>query len=91
MPLTWDPKDPDEVLDYALDWADRLAAGDTIDTSLWILPAGITKDNEGIDGANTVIWLSGGTLGGSYDLVNRITTTGGRTHDQTVRVKVKTK
>ena len=39
----------------------------------------------------TIIWLSGGTLNKTYDVLNRVITTGGRTFDQTVRLKVKTK
>ena len=39
----------------------------------------------------TLIWLSGGTEGESYDLLNRITTAAGRTRDQTCVLKIKTK
>lgn len=45
MALSIGPKDPDEVLDYGLDWTARLV-GDTISTSQWIVPDGIVK---GID------------------------------------------
>jgi len=82
--ITWESKDPDEVLDYSLDWSTRLGA-DTISTSDWPdFPAGLTNDNETNTTTTTTIWLSGGTAGNTYQLTNRIVTTGGRTYDQTV-------
>lgn len=86
----WPDKDPDEVLDYRVDWSDRLDS-DTIVTSTWIVPAGITNEDEEQTTTTTTIWLSGGTLNAKYSLVNRITTAGGRTMDQTITLKIKTK
>lgn len=73
--------------------------GATISTSTWTVPAGITKDSdaktavtvEGIDyAANTVatIWLSGGTIGETYTLVDRIVTSDGRTQDQSLKIQI---
>lgn len=45
MALTWPDKDPDEVLDYQLDWGTRLGT-DTIVTSTWVVPTGITKNSD---------------------------------------------
>jgi hypothetical protein len=94
MPLsTWDFKDPDEVLDYKIDWAtNRLVAGDTITSSIWtITPAGLTKNSDSHTGTATTIWLSGGTAGEAYILLNRVVTAGGRTHDETVKLRVKSR
>lgn len=88
--LTWPNKDPDEVLDYELDWSVRLGT-DTISTSTWIVPTGITKNSDTSDSTSATIWLSGGTAGESYTFTNRITTTGGRTMDESVKLKVKDK
>lgn len=74
--------------------------GATISTSQWIVPAGITKDSDNkssviIQGVtyavNTVatVWLSDGTDGTRYRLVNRITTSDGRTLDQSIDIHVK--
>lgn len=90
MSLTWPFKDPDEVLDYQLDWSARLAV-DTIATSTWIVPANITKDSDSNTTTTTTIWLSGGTLGDLVEITNRITTAAGRTMDQSVRLKIKAK
>lgn len=85
-------KDPDEVLDYTIDWTARLDA-DTIVTSTWIVPTGIVKDSDSIvAGAKaTLIWLHGGTIGEKYTLTNRVITVGGRTMDQSVDLQVKTR
>lgn len=82
------PKDPDAILDYSIDWETWLD-GDTISTSTWIVPTGITKDSDTYSTTATVIWLSGGTAGSSYSLTNRITTAGGRTEDRTIEILVK--
>jgi hypothetical protein len=91
--LKWPDKDPDELLDYEIDWAARLA-GDTISASEWILPVGIVKDAGAGDthtDTSAVIWLSGGTLGESFVLTNRIDTAGGRIMDQSVSIKIRSK
>lgn len=93
-PLVWPPKDPDEVLDYEIDWTARLSS-DTISnsplSSIWILPDGLIKDDDLQTDSTTTIWLSGGTLGSSYVLTNRIKTVGGRTMDQSVKLQIKSK
>lgn len=82
-------KDPDEVVDYDVNWADQLAEGETISTSAWTVPAGITKNSDSISSARTIIWLSGGTAGEVYECVNRIVTSAARTFDQTCKLKCK--
>lgn len=90
MALEWPFKDPDEVLDYHVDWTARLD-GDTILTSIWEMPVGIIKDSDNATNDSTTIWLSGGTLGANYVMVNRVTTAAGRTMDQSVKLKVRTR
>lgn len=98
MALKWSNKDPNEVLDYVMEWDERLDVGDEITSSIWFFA--VENDSPGLqidsdDFVNsppyTVAWLSGGTLGVTYQLTNRITTAGGRTMDQTVKVKIKSK
>jgi hypothetical protein len=89
-PIATFEKDPNAVLDYVIDWGDEwLEAGDEISTSAWTIPTGITKDSDTKTTTTTTIWLSGGTDGVSYDIVNRIVTTGGRTDDRTITIKVR--
>lgn len=91
MALTWPNKDPDEVLDYTLDWSDRLGI-DTIATSTWPdPPEDIVIDSDSFDMTSTLLWLSGGTVDTQYIFTNRIVTAGGRTMDQSVRLKCKTR
>jgi len=91
MAKAWsEPKDPQEVLDYVVDWSKPLA-GDIITTSTWTLPDGIVAGQEDSTDTTTTIWLSSGVHGQSYDLVNRITTAAGRVREQTCTLKVKTK
>lgn len=93
MTKTWPPKDPDEVLDYSIDWTDRLTS-ETIESSDWTITGDddeLTFGGGSISGARTTVWLSGGTVGKTYYVLNRITTSGTRTMDQTVRLKIKAK
>lgn len=83
-------KDPDEVLDYVRDWTEALE-GDTIATSTWAVPTGITKVSDSHTTTAATIWLSGGTLGSDYAVVNRVTTTGGRTFDKTLMFFIRSK
>jgi|11_taG_2_1085331.scaffolds.fasta_scaffold28574_2 hypothetical protein len=90
-------KAPDEILDFTIQYQLSNAAGDylfrnsadTISSSTWIVPAGITQTKAQNTGLSTTIWLSGGSLGNTYELVNKITTTGGRTKQRTIRVRIK--
>lgn len=87
MTLLWPPKDAGEVLDYQIDWSDELGS-DTISTSTWTVPGGITKDRDTKTDTTATIWLSGGTDGASYVLVNLVVTAGGRTLEESVRLTV---
>ena len=86
MPL----KDPDGDKDYGIDWSAWLSA-DTILTSTWAVPTGITKTSDSATGTTTTIWLDGGTAGERYTLTNHITTAGGRSEDQSIIIRMKEK
>lgn len=93
MALAWPFKDPDEVLDYRIDWTARLDT-DSIVASTWVISgtdAALDEDSNLFSADLTTIWLSGGTVGVKYLLTNHITTAGGRQMDQTVALKVKVK
>jgi hypothetical protein len=73
-------KHPDEVLDFVMDWADWLdEVGDTISSSSWSAPPGLTLDSYSHTDTTATAWLSGGTDGNSYSVRNTIETAGGRT------------
>lgn len=89
--LIWPNKDPQEVLDYRIKWEPRLD-GDTIDAvSFTVSDGDVVIDSYGTDNLNkdTVVWLSGGTNGVVCTVLCRINTVGGRTMDQSVRIKIR--
>lgn len=81
-------KDPSEVKDYGWDWSDRLGA-DVIDTSTWAVDGGLTITDQSFSGSTAIVWLSGGTLNTIATATNTITTTGGRTHERTLKVWIR--
>lgn len=89
MPSTYD-KDPDAELDYQVDWSRWLPAGDTIATSAWLVPEGIThlQAKDARTDTTATLWLAGGEAGEEYLVTNRVTTTGGRRNDSTIKVRV---
>lgn len=89
MSKKWPAKDPDDIADYQVNWAARLADGETIVASEWVVPDGLTQDSDENTDTTATIWLSGGTAGTTYDVVSRVTTSGDRQFDQTVKLPVK--
>lgn len=83
-------KDPAAVLDYQIDWSDWLD-DDTISTSTWTVPAGITEESSSNTTTTSTIWLSGGTAGQTYTLVNKIITASGRTDERSITINVSNK
>ena len=82
--------DPDAVLDYTVNWETWLD-GDTISASSWTLPTGLTEDSNTFGDSIATVWLSGGTVGKRYSIVNHITTAAGREEDQTLIIVCKEK
>lgn len=80
-------KDPDATLDYSIDWSKWLA-GDTILTSEWSVPTGLTQVNVSNTTTKATVWLSGGSAGQSYTVTNRIITAGGRTDERSIIIRV---
>lgn len=80
-------KDPNAVLDYKLNWRPWLR-GDSITASTWVVPTGLVKDSESFDTKTATVFLSGGTVGEEYTVVNRITTAGGRVDDRSIVITV---
>lgn len=80
-------KDPDEVLDYGFDWTGWLE-GDTVTSSAWVVPAGLTRGNITFDNTSTTVWLSGGTAGARYTVINRIGTAAGRTVERSLEIVI---
>ena len=89
-------KDPDSIIDYGINWSDAvvgswLATGETITTSTWIVTTGLTSVSESNSTTATAIFLSGGTIGETYTLTNRIVTSAGRTEDRSMLINCQEK
>lgn len=89
---SWPSKDPNEVLDYQMDWSDRLQVGETIVTSNFTIAEGdVVKDSQSVSGALTTVWLSAGTEGVVNLITNRITTSSARTYDESAKLRIRSK
>lgn len=80
-------KDPSAVLDYVFDWLAWLA-GDTIASSSWSVPTGLTLVRTEVTPSQAIAWISGGVVGTTYAVTNTITTAGGRTDTRTITLAV---
>lgn len=85
-------KDPQEVLDYSIDWTARLD-GDTITafTPTLVNAAGVTIDFHTNTTVTSTVWLSGGTLGETVSIRYHVTTAGGRQMERTLSVRIESK
>lgn len=84
-------KDPDEKLDYQVDWSTHLAAAETISSVTWTVQTGLTKSSSPAASNTTTtatVWLEAGTAGESYDVACRITTNQNRVIERTFTVRV---
>lgn len=104
-------KDPSAVGPFHVIWCDPsglndgsrqdkgFLQGDTIATSTWTVPGGITDDSDNTDAVTVAglafavdtvatVVLSGGTAGTRYLLVNHIVTGDGREEDQSLFIQV---
>ena len=81
-------KDPEAVLDYAFDWSDWLASGETITSHLVTVPTGINLDSSAESAGKVTAWLSGGSVGETYRVECLIATIAGRTDERSLWIKV---
>ena len=83
-------KDPAETYSFTADWTDWLKT-DTISTSTWAVPTGLTLVTGTKTNTTTTATISGGTLGVNYTLTNTVVTASGRTTPRTYIVRVTSK
>lgn len=84
-------KDSADVLDYRVLWGEDPTwdADDAITASTFVVEmvpeddeAELTVDNDDFDDSTTTVWLSGGTVGVTYRVVNHVVTEAGRELDK---------
>ncbi len=92
--------DPDELVDFSLDWTSRMTDTEHITNSTWLrvdkvaLQFDLIKTDEHIDVETariTTIWLRGGTLGRVYKITNHVTTDEGRQMECTMTLTIKSR
>ncbi len=87
-------KDPHAVEWFGVDWTGRLQgdevfAADTIVSSDWIIPEGLVEEDDMTMTKAAGVKLSGGTVGATYRVTNRIVTAvNGETLDGTIEISV---
>lgn len=84
---TWE-KDPSAVLDWKFNWTNWLSAAETISSATVTVESGLTKDSQSNDTSTVTVWLSGGTLGETYEVTCRVTTNQGRTDERTIGIRM---
>jgi hypothetical protein len=83
-------KDPDAILDYPVDFSDWLTdISDTYASHTVITSDGLTEDSSSESAGVITVFISGGVEGVTEWFTVRITTTGGRTDDRTLYLKIK--
>ena len=87
MPLSWHSKEPNEELDYTVNWA-RDLGDDTIAASTWTVPLGLTENGSFNTETTTTIRLSGGELSKTYVINNEVVTADGRTHRENIYLTI---
>jgi len=88
MAVQWDDKDPSDVDDFTLSFANELGA-ETIGGASWTATAGITIGATSNSTTAATVRLSGGTAGTDYTATCTVTTSGGRTLQRSVLLRVR--
>ena len=107
MSFRWPNKDPDEILDYSVDWSRFLGAG-TISSVVWyvnnasgvktvITPTGTvntlrsTSQTISSDNKTATIYLAGGTNNVQYTIFCQISDNTGNIAERSIKLKVRDK
>jgi hypothetical protein len=85
-------KDPEAVLDYAVDWGAEYLGGDALTESSWtVVPAesgGLSIVSSRFDLMLSTVQVGGGIAGRIYRLTNHVTTAEGREDSRSIMVRV---
>lgn len=89
-PLIWPSKDANDVLDYTVDFSERLGS-DTVSSASFSLAtaAGLTLGDDDTTDTTATVTISDGTQGSNGKVLCRITTADGQTMDATVTLPVR--
>ena len=90
--MTFLLKDPEAVLDYAIDWGAEYLAGDLLAQSEWSVSpdetGGVTIAGSDFDATRSTVKAAGGTAGKVYRLVNEVVLDSGRIDSRSIVLRV---
>lgn len=90
--MTYLLKDPEAVLDYAVDWGAEYLSGDAVSQSGWdVVPAeagGVAIVESSFDDRVSKVTASGGVPGRLYQLTNRVVLESGRVDSRSIVLRV---
>ncbi len=85
-------KDPDSRIDYRIDWGAAYLGDTLIVASSWsvspVRDGGLAVVATSQDGRSASATLTGGVVGASYALINRVTLSNGEIDERSVAVRV---
>jgi hypothetical protein len=85
-------KDPDAVLDYAIDWGAEYLGEDLLADSHWSVTPdeidGVSITGSDFDGSTSTVKAAGGVPGRIYKLVNHVALASGRVDNRSVVLRV---
>ena len=82
-------KDADARLDYVFNWAAQMDAdSDSVTSATVSAPSGIGLGSPTVTASTVQVYVSGGTEGTTYAVVNHIWTTGGRQDDKVLDLTI---
>ncbi len=85
-------KDPEAVLDYAVDWGADYLAGDALAASSWSVspdePDGAAIAGSSFDLLVATVQVAGGEPGKIYRVTNHVTTASGREDSRSIMLRV---
>jgi hypothetical protein len=85
-------KDPEAVLDYAVDWGADYLSGDALADSAWSVspdePGGASIAGSNFDLLISTVQVAGGEPGKIYQITNHVTTASGREDSRSIALRV---
>lgn len=77
-----------EIVDIVMNWTNALDTGDSISSSAWTVPSGITGSNQASSAFTTSIRLTSGTTARIYALTNTVTLVSGQKYQSPLTVQI---
>lgn len=83
-------QDPNEIVEYQINWTDSTPAGATIVTSTWVTTP-MTQSGLSIDGLFTIVKLAGGVDKSTVQAENTITLSDGEKYIDSIFIYIEDK